>query len=106
MPAIKRGYWVMCAPWNIIRPLWRGIKDFEEKMSVANIYSFHTFKELNITITAIAGLARGKATCHQIPSFEHPSMRPASSSATGILSKNVFKRNILKDKPTLIRHKI
>jgi len=70
------------------------------------MYSFQTFKELKITITAIAGLAKGKATCSQIPNLLHPSILAASSKAFGILSKNVLRRKMLSDKPTLIMQRI
>src|SRR3989338_11028186 len=78
------------------------MSDLSFNNNVARIYSFQTFRELKITITAIAGLAKGRATCHHKPNFEQPSMRAAFSRSCGILSKNVFNKRMLKDSPTLI----
>jgi len=76
------------------------------KMIRAKTYSFQTVRVLKTAVTASIGLAKGRATYHQIPSFEQPSMRAASSNSLGILSKNVFSRNMLAGSPTLIMQRI
>ena len=63
IPAIKRGYCVMWAPWKTISPRCSGINFFDDSTSIASKYSFHTARMLKIASTAMAGRASGSAMC-------------------------------------------
>ena len=82
-----------------------GIKDLSFKSSIAKIYSFQTLNELKITMTAIAGRAKGSATHDaksQVLNSHQYELHLPDPAAFYHQKKKVFSKRILSDNPTLI----